>query len=729
MEPKVLLVTPPLTQLNTPYPATCYLKGYLNTIGVACNQVDLGIEVINHLFSYEGLSKLFEGKQVQKDWSENSQRIFHLKKFYLASIPKVMDFLHEPKVEMAHVICSGNVLPEASRFEQLEELEWAFGNMGLLDKAKHFCTLYLEDICDFITEVIDPHFGFSRYAERLGRSASSFDSIDEALNLPLSYVEEILIKELSKAVNQHQPTLISLSVPFPGNLMGALRIGQWIKQNQPEITVSMGGGYPNTELRALKDDRIFQYLDFITLDDGETPLKRLIEYLSGQCDSNKLVRTWMIENGELVYLNDNSAQDVPQEKLGTPDYSDLPLHKYLSVIEVANPMFRLWSDGKWMKLTLAHGCYWGKCTFCDGSLDYIGRYEPSHVKMIVDRMQAMMLQTGMNGFHFVDEAAPPALLKELALEILRRQIRVVWWTNVRFEKSFTPDVCRLLKLSGCIAVSGGIEVASERILKLINKGVDIAQVSNVSLNFTQAGIMVHAYLMYGFPTQTEQETIDSLEVVRQLFELNIIDSGFWHQFAMTAHSDVGLQPDKYKVKITKGLDGEFANNDLYHQDPLGADHSKFGEGLKKAIFNFMHGVCLDYHLSEWFEFKAPQTSLPPNYIEKCLSDSVIVSERSSLVWLHEIPLVRHYEKRKKGSALSMAELTFVLPQEQYALNLKANLADWLLLVLSEMSLAKLERYSLNDLHMSFEAHELGDFDVFWQSNTCTQLREIGLLIL
>ena len=208
-------------------------------------------------------------------------------------------------------------------------------------------------------------------------------------------------------------------------------------------------------------------------------------------------------------------------------------------------MHKLWSDGRWNKLTLAHGCYWGKCSFCDCSLDYIGRYEPCNVKTIVDRIEEMINTTGENGFHFVDEAAPPTILKEMAIEILKRNLNIVWWTNVRFEKAYTDDICRLLKASGCIAVAGGLEVASDRLLKLINKGVSVEQVAKVASSFSKSGILVHAYLMYGFPTQSEQETIDSLEIVRQLFENKVIQSGFWHRFALTAHSPVGLNPDKF----------------------------------------------------------------------------------------------------------------------------------------------------------------------------------------
>ncbi|MFY8045607.1 MAG: B12-binding domain-containing radical SAM protein, partial [Chitinophagaceae bacterium] len=201
--------------------------------------------------------------------------------------------------------------------------------------------------------------------------------------------------------------------------------------------------------------------------------------------------------------NNSLCKDYSFAEVGTPDYSDLLLDQYISAIEVVNPMHSLWSDGRWNKLTMAHGCYWGKCTFCDISLDYIKIYEPVTASLLADRMEAMIAQTGQTGFHFVDEAAPPALMRALALEIIRRKMVVSWWANIRFEKSFTRDLCLLLKRSGCIAVSGGLEVASDRLLTLIQKGITVAQVARVSKSFTDAGIMVHAYLMYGFPTQTE----------------------------------------------------------------------------------------------------------------------------------------------------------------------------------------------------------------------------------
>nr|WP_315179646.1 B12-binding domain-containing radical SAM protein [uncultured Flavobacterium sp.] len=732
MKTKLFLITPPFTQLNTPYPATAYIKGFLNTKNIASVQADLGIEVILKLFSKEGLENLFKvsGLKINVgEISDNSKRIFALQDEYLKTINPVIAFLQGKNPTLALQICQEDFLPEASRFAQLEELDWAFGTMGTQDKAKHLATLYLEDISDFIVECVDANFGFSRYAERLGRSANSFDELYEALHQEPTYIDYLLLSILKERIESIQPTLFLISVPFPGNLYSAFRSAQWVKKHYPSIKISMGGGFPNTELRSLSDARVFEFFDFITLDDGETPIEELISNIENK-DYNSYKRTFLLEEGKVVYKNNSLKHDYKQSQVGTPDYSDLLLDKYISVIEIVNPMHRMWSDGRWNKLTMAHGCYWGKCTFCDISLDYIKVYEPVAANLLCDRMEEMIAQTGENGFHFVDEAAPPALMRALALEILRRKLAVTWWTNIRFEKSFTKDLCLLLKASGCIAVSGGLEVASDRLLKLIDKGVTVEQVAKVTRNFTEAGVMVHAYLMYGYPTQTIQETVDSLEMVRQLFEVGVLQSGFWHQFAMTAHSPVGLYPEKFGVvKETEAI-GAFANNDINYTDSTGIDHDKFSFGLKKSLFNFMHGICFDYELQDWFEFKIPKTKISPDFIFDALQedDDFNIKPTAKIVWLGGKPFTEHFTKSKKGNSWEMMTLTFHDKKESFSVQTNKKEGEWLIEMLQKISVSNAKIYNFQEVKADFESH-LEDFELFWYSKPIKTLREFGLLVL
>jgi radical SAM superfamily enzyme YgiQ (UPF0313 family) len=629
---RILSLIPPMTQLNTPYPSTAYLTGFLRSRGFDAVQTDLALQLVLHLLSRSGLQQILDrARQHPAMKTSGSVQTFAAESGrYLATVDLVIRFLQGRDSTLAHRIASRNLLPEGPRFQTLDvyegdedngedSLAWAFGALGVQDRARHLCTLFLSDLADVIRETIDPRFEFVRYAESLAASQPTFDPLAAALAAPLTLLDETLRHLTRNAVQQHQPQMVLVTVPFPGTVYAAFRIAQWIREMAPDVLTVLGGGYVNTELRELQEPRVFDYFDFVTLDDGERPLLALVDHLQGRRALDQLVRTYYrsSDTGRVQYSR-AVEPDVPFAKVGTPTWDGLPLHEYLSTLDMLNPMHRLWSDGRWNKLTIAHGCYWKKCSFCDISLDYIGRYDTAAAELLADRIQTIVQETGQTGFHFVDEAAPPKGLRSLAEELLKRNLKISWWGNIRFEKSFTPDLCQLLADSGCIAISGGLEVASDRLLALMEKGVSVAQVARVTRSFSDAGILVHAYLMYGFPTQTVQETVDALEYVRQLFEEGCLHSGFFHRFTCTAHSPVGQSPERYGVTLKPLPPITFAKNDVEFVDPTGVDHDALGESLTKAIYNFMHGVGLDADIRSWFRSRVPRSTVPRNYIARAL---------------------------------------------------------------------------------------------------------------
>lgn len=612
---RVLSLIPPMTQLNTPYPSTAYLTGFLRSRGIDAVQEDLALALVLRLFTPAGLEAL-RGCALARPEAQRTASVHHfLEQFeaYRATIGPTIAHLQGRDPTLAYRIAARGLLPEGPRFAALENhvddgsgdpLGWAFGALGVQDKARHLCTLYLNDLSDVIRDAADERFEFVRYAESLASSQPRFDPLADALAAPPTLVDQLLHDLTLAALHRHQPTLVLLSVPFPGAMYAALRIAQTIKAQNPHVRIGLGGGFVNTELRELKDPRVFDFVDYVTLDAGERPVLSLIEHLRGERGRQRLQRTFLRENGEVKYVN-MAEPDIPFEDVGTPTWDGLPIERYLSLLDMLNPMHRLWSDGRWNKLTVAHGCYWKKCSFCDVSLDYIGRYETATAATLADRIEKIVSETGQTGFHFVDEAAPPKALKALAEELIRRDLQISWWGNIRFEKTFTPELSELLAQSGCIAMSGGLEVASDRLLHLMKKGVSVEQVARVTKGFTDAGILVHAYLMYGFPTQTLQDTVDALEYVRQLFENGCIQSGFFHRFSCTVHSPVGMDPAAYGVELIPLPDTTFARNDIGFIDPTpmppGVNHDVLGHGLRKAIYNYMHGLCVDDDVRRWFD--------------------------------------------------------------------------------------------------------------------------------
>ncbi len=638
---KILSLIPPMTQLNTPYPSTAYLTGFLRSRGLQAVQEDLALALVLKLLSKEGLANIHKACEAllagkpEQDWPSSLHSFMDQYASYSSTINPVIRFLQGGDSTLAHRIGARGFLPEGPRFDALENYEasdelegggdplaWAFGALGAQDRARHIATLYLNDLADVIKHAVDSRFEFVRYAEKLAASQATFDPLADALAAPKTLVDSTLELLTLAAIDRHKPMLVLVSVPFPGSVYAAFRIAQTIKREHPNIVIELGGGFVNTELRELSDPRVFEYFDYITLDAGERPLLALIEHLQGKRSAKRLVRTFHCVDGSVQYTNFVES-DIAFDDVGTPTWDGLPLAKYLSLLDMLNPMHRLWSDGRWNKLTVAHGCYWKKCSFCDVSLDYISRYDAASAETLVNRVEEIVAETGQTGFHLVDEAAPPKSLKAFSHELLQRNTSISWWGNVRFEKSFTPDLCNLMADSGCIAISGGLEVASDRLLKLMKKGVDVAQVARVTKAFSDAGILVHAYLMYGFPTQTVQDTVDSLEYVRQLFAAGCIQSGYFHRFTCTVHSPVGLNPADYGITLQPLPDvasGKvFAKNDVQFDDPTNVDHDALGVALNKALYNYMHGIGLETNVRQWFEQRVPKTTVAKDFIEQALA--------------------------------------------------------------------------------------------------------------
>lgn len=704
MDQRLLLILPPFAQLNCPYPATAYLKGYLARKGYAVEQADLSIELINAIFTRGFLSRIFEEYAGSND--ENLERIFALRKKYLTTVDCVMGFLRGEDPTLANLICSADFLPQASRFEAADNLDYFFGTLGNLDCAKFLGTLYLQDLSDFIREAVTPNFEIVRYGEQIALSIDSFAKLQAELEKPRNIIEQRMIELLEAKIAEHNPTLIGFSVPFPGNLLSALQCAQHIKSQHPAIRTLMGGGYPTTELRDITDKAFFGYIDFLVLDDGELPLEQILAGLPP-------VHTYTTEGWH------GGKETVSHAERGCPDFTGLPHRQYISLTEVTNPMHRLWSDGRWNKMIAAHGCYWAQCAFCDTSLDYICRYDAVPAALFVDWMEEVIAQTESRGFHFVDEAAPPKVLKEISLEILRRGLKVSWWTNIRFEENYTGDLCLLMAAAGCIAVSGGLETASNRLLELMNKGVSVEQATLAMRNFYYAGIMVHSYLMYGFPTQTLQESVDSLEVVRQLFRAELISSAFWHRYAMTIHSPSGREPEKFGVKRRPTHPNTFANNEVAFAENRPYNIHMVGEALGEALDNYMYGNAIDRPAHKWFAGKVTPTTVENSLITDQLikpDKARIYNDAARLVWIGVTP-TRGEEGLVFRNGSGTKPVKFSEQETEFLLEITALTGD-----LSRTT-------TFGEIRKIYEKYSSEAFVVFYHSKKWDIMRSYGLLQL
>jgi radical SAM superfamily enzyme YgiQ (UPF0313 family) len=722
--PTVLLLIPPLTQLNTPYPSTAYLTGFLRSRGIDCHQADLGIEMVLRLFCRSGLQAVFDQvRQLGEKLPGEARQMLAVDQAYLDLIEPVVEFLQGRNPALAVHLARPGVLPQGPRFSGRTPFT---RSVSVEDRAKQGATWFLEDLADLVQATLSPHFGLSRYAEHIARSASSFTVMETALAEAPSLTDEFMLQSLWAHLDRVNPSLVGISVPFPGNLYGAFRIAQAIKQRRPDITIALGGGYANTELRRLTEPRCFDYINFITLDDGERPLLSLVEHVGGGRPVAALCRTFYRNQDRVVFANDDSAEEFPMDDLGCPTYDGLTLDRYLTILDSTNPMHRLWSEGHWNKLTVAHGCYWKQCTFCDVGLSYISRYEMTPTERLIRQIEQLIGETGRRGFHFVDEAAPPAALKALALGLLERGLIISWWGNIRFEEAFSPDLCRLLAASGCIAVTAGLEAASDRILMQIKKGITVDQTALVAAAFKDAGILIHAYLMYGCPSETVQETVDSLERVRQLVSAGLIQSAFWHRFTATAHSPIGLNPAANGIRILGPEFQGFAENDMIHRDRRAATPDWLGEGLRCSMLNYLEGRGLTMDVRRWFEGDVPRPRVSSGWVRRLLKNRKPQDDPRAerrFVWLGGCPV---YEAVGKQGRLILpgrtSDSAILLPRQQ---------ARWLdeLLRQSAPHRNRTTAYPLlRETKTGFPGRE-AEFEDFLGSTAWKKVRAAGLLLV
>ena len=622
---RVLLVTPPMVQFNTPYAATPVLTGFLRSRGVDARQVDLSLQLALALFSRTGLQQVAREVAAlsRRKCTDAVQSFKQQAETYINTVEAVVSFLqHGDAATRTHILADSDWLPRGPRFRVLQDLS-ACGAAPFADdpiaRSNYYAGLYMDDLADVIREGVDEWFGLSRYAERLGASIPSFTPLKQALSEKSGMIDQLLDGLVDTLLHEQQPDLVGITIPFPGNLYGAFRVAARIRQKTPAVKIVMGGGYVNTEWRNLTEVRVFDYTDYIIYDDGEDALLQLIGVLENRLPSSALIRTRMLEDGQVKWMDAASVPQLKHTNRASPCYDGLPLEQYCPMIENPNPMNRLWTEQRWMRFQLAHGCYWHRCAFCDTKLDYICRYEPAQADRIVEWIEQVQAETGQNGFHFVDEAASPALLRRLAERLLERGIFIRWWTNVRFERTFDHELCALLARAGCVAVTGGMECAEKRLLLRMNKGVTLQTMAQASHAFSSVGILVHAYLMYGFPTQTRQEVVDALEFVRQLFAVNCVQSAYWHRFALTIHSPIYAEAAAFGLEpFPRNTEG-FSENEIGYREATAPSYEKIGSALYAATYNYMHGVGLDLRVTDWFERRMPRPRLSPHAVEKWIS--------------------------------------------------------------------------------------------------------------
>lgn len=643
----VIIIQSPLVQLNSPYPSGAYLNSFFKKQGCNSKWFDFSLELFYSIFSSKGLKTLFEltekkalsmadsfEKQGDFNSSFNIRRYISCKNSWIEWIDFITDNLCDGKKdfssrELCHKFLYSPFAPRGARMENyLAGLDREVD----VDDVRFLCSFAIADLADYITAVFDQNFSLIRYAESLTVDTSSFAQIEQKIESPvmktffLPVIESLL---QSQFVTSAEKLLILISVPFAGTFVPALYCSKILKKAfGKKAFICLGGGFINTELRQADDISLSKYIDAISYDRGYGSYKVLLKKNPFSKEFENLNESFyklrLFKKDKVIepLWNDKEIQKFEDDFTveNVPDFSDIDFSRYPRLCDDKNPMHRMWSDGTWIKAYLAHGCYWHKCAFCDTKLDYVCSYKITDVEKLYNGLYQTAVQKGVYGIHFVDEALPPKSLKEFALLNAKNQNKLYFWGNIRFEKSFTKDFAAFLSYCGFGSVSAGIENATSGGLQSINKGIDVSSIVKACAAFKESGILVHAYMIYGFWNDTAQSIIDSMETLRQFFAAGLLDSAFWHKFVLTRNSTVYSEWEKGLCPELKVIDNVKTNKNIFARNNLNFEgeekFNKYGPVLDSALDSWMHGQKLNMNVQKWFDFQLPKTTVSPDFVEK-----------------------------------------------------------------------------------------------------------------
>ncbi|MFT5289429.1 MAG: anaerobic magnesium-protoporphyrin IX monomethyl ester cyclase [Planctomycetota bacterium] len=484
---RTALVFPPQGHFTQPYLSLPSLAAYLKQNGYDdVHQLDVNIDAYDHFLSKErlelSLERIAERGELERLESQEQLSFSDMTRYQLLSEVGTIGHAIAGSIEEAKA-----VVRSPQDFYDYKRYIWAGRTIeqGLRIFSEEYAPTRLT-----------AHGFVMRH--RIERSAEIVTAIsDEAENPYIEYFREVTLP----ALKELDPDLIGISLTFPSQAIPAFTLARLVKEWKPEVHITVGGGLMAYVAEKLSHRaEIWDLIDSMVLLEGERPLLQLCEHVEGKRELSEITN--------LIYRGPDgkpikTSQIDPLNIMGlpTPDFSDLPLKKYFTPELV-------------MPLAATRGCYWGKCVFCTLYTVIGPGYRGRTVEQTVEDMRELQNLYGVKSFYLAIEDLPPNMAKRFPEAIIEAGLDISWWADARFEHEvFDEETCKLLAQSGCKRLAFGYESSSNRVLELMCKGIDPDESLKMIRRVHDAGISVTLYAMVGFPTETREEALATLNTV------------------------------------------------------------------------------------------------------------------------------------------------------------------------------------------------------------------------
>ncbi|GJQ58164.1 MAG: hypothetical protein SCALA701_09650 [Candidatus Scalindua sp.] len=326
--------------------------------------------------------------------------------------------------------------------------------------------------------------------------------------------------------------LVGISVTATSQVMPAFTMARLLKEKYKNIHITMGGSVFTKLIDNLKVNRkLFEFVDSFIVFEGEHALLELIEQLDGKRDFRK-VSNLVFKDGDTIRVNEPFyIEDI--NSLPTPDYDGFHLDKYLSPVRV-------------LPLQGSRGCYWRKCTFCNLHVDNL-RFRSRNLDLLLQDVVRLKEKYDTEYLFFSDECMPVKQLHNLSLRLIEEKCNIKWMAGVRFDKGLTQEILEKVRKAGCLKLVYGLESSNKRVLSLMDKGTETAVTKGIIDSCLASGIAIHMYVIVGFPSETREEALETLDFVlsHERFMRSKGASCLVCLFELEKHAPILRDPAKY----------------------------------------------------------------------------------------------------------------------------------------------------------------------------------------
>lgn len=508
----ILLINPPFGTILSPHISIPVLAAYLQNRSISLSAYDMKREVYIKLLTPQNIFKSLNN--VKTRFLElNSRAQLNFGELY--EYEKLTSILSELRIFK----------------RDMEKLRFPFADFSDVQNSKAIHLFIQIATFPYFPEIIIPHYSYGELSAYNPFSSADILKASRHESYYVQLFQEILYDQI---LSLYEPRIIGFSIVFTNQIIPAFQCARIIKHRLPHVHLTMGGPCISSYFREIQEKRIFTLIDSLVLDEGEIPLEILAKELSGNNPN-------LSEVPGFIYLSDNEihvnppAPPVDMEQSPPPDYTVFQLDKYLFTGKGLIAPFRL-----------SKGCPWQKCTFCRTELYTCRNYQQPSMEMMYQQLLHVIETAGITSFFFSDENADPAVLEYISRRLVNDQVKIQWLVHTRISKSLTKKRCELYRKAGCINLRVGVESFSDRILKLMRKRITVRLIEHV-LKEIGGVLPIVAYMMVGFPTETEEEARTGYEKLNVFLSKGFVKTYTYALFGILYGSDIWKHQDKYGI--------------------------------------------------------------------------------------------------------------------------------------------------------------------------------------